>query len=137
MIKSKGNNNNFWKKQRMVQISNQQFTCHIYFSKYFVILQIHAIFFSFLGPHLQHMEVPRLESNQSCSRQPIPQPWQQWFQTAGSLTHWLRPGIKPTSSQTLCQVLNLLSHNGNSSMQSLNPRNTFFFHYVLRVKTSD
>ena len=33
---------------------------------------------------------------------------------AGSLIHCVRPGIKPTSSRTLCQVLNLLSHNGNS-----------------------
>ena len=30
-----------------------------------------------------------------------------------SLTHWARPGIKPTSSWRLCRVLNLLSHNGN------------------------
>ena len=33
---------------------------------------------------------------------------------AGSLTHWMRPGIKPVSSRTLCQVLNQMSHNGNS-----------------------
>ena len=33
---------------------------------------------------------------------------------AESLTHGVRPGIKPTSSWTLCQVLTLLSHNGNS-----------------------
>ena len=32
-----------------------------------------------------------------------------------SLTHWVRPGIKPTSSQKLCWVLNPLSHNRNSS----------------------
>ena len=32
----------------------------------------------------------------------------------GSLTHWVRPGIEPTSSWVLCQVLNLLSHNRNS-----------------------
>ena len=31
-----------------------------------------------------------------------------------SLTHWARPGIKPTSSERQCQVLNPLSHNGNS-----------------------
>ena len=31
----------------------------------------------------------------------------------GSLTHGVRPGIKSSSSQTLCQVLNLLSHTGN------------------------
>ena len=30
------------------------------------------------------------------------------------LTHWLRPGIEPTSSGKLLWVLNPLSHNGNS-----------------------
>ena len=34
-----------------------------------------------------------------------------------SLTHWMRPGIKPASSQTLCRVLNPLSHNRNSPKQ--------------------
>ena len=33
-----------------------------------------------------------------------------------SLTHWMRPGIKPASSQTLCQVLNLLSHSRSSKV---------------------
>ena len=32
-----------------------------------------------------------------------------------TLTHWARPGIEPTSSWTLCWVLNATSHNGNSS----------------------
>ena len=32
-----------------------------------------------------------------------------------SLTHWARPRIEPAPSQRLCQVLNPLSHNGNSS----------------------
>ena len=32
-----------------------------------------------------------------------------------SLTHWARPGIKPSSSQRQYQVLNLLHYNGNSS----------------------
>ena len=31
-----------------------------------------------------------------------------------SLTHWSRPGIEPAFSWTLCQILNPLSHNGNS-----------------------
>ena len=31
-----------------------------------------------------------------------------------SSTHWVRPGIVPTSLRTLCWVLNLLSHSGNS-----------------------
>lgn len=33
-------------------------------------------FFAFLGPHLPHMEVPRVGSNRSCSCQPQPQPLQ-------------------------------------------------------------
>ena len=81
--------------------------------------------FCFIGPHLWHMEVPRLgvESelqllayttatatpdlshlcNLHCSLQ------QHW-----SLTHWVKPGIEPESSWTLCWVLNLPSHSGNS-----------------------
>ena len=34
---------------------------------------------------------------------------------SGSLTHGAKPEIEPASSRTLCWVLNLLSHNGNSS----------------------
>ena len=48
-------------------------------------------------------------SNQSCSRQPTPQPQQLRIQVAsaiytrahsntGSLTHWVRPGIEPATS---------------------------------------
>ena len=36
-----------------------------------------------------------------------------------SLTHWTKAGIKPASSQTCCQVLNPLSHNGNSLLYTL------------------
>ena len=65
------------------------------------------LFFSpfFLGLHLRHME----GLNWSNIRQPTPQPQQceiraasvtyttaQW--NAGSLTHWVRPGIEPASS---------------------------------------
>ena len=75
------------------------------------------IFFFSLWPHLWHMEVPGLGSNWSCS--------QCWFQAAsvtyataysnaGSLTHWERPGIEPTSSQRQCQVLNPLSNKEKS-----------------------
>ena len=82
-------------------------------------------FFFFLGPQLWHVEVPSQGSHQSCSYRPTPQPQQHGIQAAsepcvlacgntGSLTQWARPGIEPTSSWTLCQVLNLLSYNGNS-----------------------
>ena len=36
--------------------------------------------------------------------------WQQW------ILNPLRPGIEPVSSQRQCQVLNLLSHSGNSHL---------------------
>ena len=36
------------------------------------------------------------------------------------LTHWTRPWIELTTSQTLCQLLNPLSHSGNSSTLFLN-----------------
>ena len=63
-------------------------------------------------------------SNLSCLW-PTPQPWQQQiqatsvtyasaFDNARSLTHGVKPGIKPASSQRQCQVLNPLNHNGNS-----------------------
>ena len=35
---------------------------------------------------------------------------------AGSLAHWVRPGMEPASSQRHHCVLNLLSHSGNSPL---------------------
>ena len=81
-------------------------------------------FFFSLGPHLWHGMFPGWESNRSCSCRPTPQPRQHQIWAASvtytsacsnarSLTHWGRPGFEPASSQTLCQVLNPLSHNGN------------------------
>ena len=62
----------------------------------------------FLGPHSQHMEIPRLGLNWSYSCWPVPQPQQHTIQAtsaiyttahsnAGSLTSWVRPGIQPVS----------------------------------------
>ena len=56
---------------------------------------------------------------------PTLQPQQYWIRAtslassvasgnSGSLTHGVMPGMEPASSQTLCHVLNLLSHSGNS-----------------------
>ena len=44
-------------------------------------------------------------------------PTSQLVATPGSLTHWARSGIEPTSSWILCLVLNLISHKGNSYTQ--------------------
>ena len=45
---------------------------------------------------------------------------------AGSLTHWARPGIKPTSSQWPSCILNPLSHSGNSFPVSFKLQHRFF-----------
>ena len=68
-----------------------------------------------LGLHPQHLEVPRLGLNWSCSRQPTPQPQHHIQATsvtctrahgnAGSLTHWASPGIKHTSSWILVRFV--------------------------------
>ena len=71
-------------------------------------------FFFFLGPHLWHLEVPRLRSILSCgcqrTPQSQPQPHQIWAMSttcttahgnAGSLTHWVRLGVEPASSWIL------------------------------------
>ena len=65
-------------------------------------------FFFLLGPHLWHMEVPRLGLNWSCSCQSMPQPQQ---------CQNLNP-LSEAKDQTLILmgtswVCNLLSHNGN------------------------
>ena len=50
----------------------------------------------------------------SARSNPHLRPALQLVSPVGSLTHWVTAGIKPASSWTLCQVLNLLSHNRNS-----------------------
>jgi len=46
----------------------------------------------------------------------------------------VRPGIEPTSSQTLCWVLNLLSHSGNSERVNLDGNIEL---KVLYIRTSE
>ena len=85
-------------------------------------------------------------SNRSCSCRPMPQPQQHQIEVisvtyitacgnARFLTHWARPGIDLTSSLMLYQILNLLSHNGNS-MQSclkLQSNQSFPPHKLIRA----
>ena len=70
----------------------------IRFANIFFHSRGYFFFLCFLGLHSRHMEVPRLGSNRSCSRQPAPQPQQCRMQaafatytiahsTARSLTH--------------------------------------------------
>ena len=77
--------------------------------------------------------------NQSCSSQPTPESEQRWIWATsvtyaapcgntGSFTHERRPGIEPASSHTLCQILNLLSHNRNSfTIIKKKKKKRFFF----------
>ena len=78
-------------------------------------------FFSFLRLHLRHRKVPRLGIKSELQLKSQPQRVQaaSAIYTAacgniGSLTYWAKPGVEPTSSQRQGQVLNSLSHNGNS-----------------------
>ena len=86
-------------------------------------------FFFFLGPQLWHMEIPRLgvELNQSYSCCPTPQPQQLgiWaafvtyvaaHSNAGSLTHWVSPGIKPTFSWILVRCLTCYARAGTPAL---------------------
>ena len=82
-----------------------------------------SLFFYFFFLFMAAPAVPGLGVNWNCSCRPTPQSQQHCIQTAfstyatacgnaWSLTHWVSQGIEPTSSQT--QVINPLSHNGNS-----------------------
>ena len=74
--------------------------------------------FVFSGWHPWHMEVPRLGvQSELCSRRPAPEPQQLgiWAASAtyttvqgntGSLTHWVRPGMEPTTSWLLVGLVN-------------------------------
>ena len=86
-------------------------------------------FFSFLfffWPHLWHIEVPEARdliraadaglhhSHRNTRSELHLANYNIACSNPGSLIYWARPGIKPTSAWTLCQVLNSLSHNENS-----------------------
>ena len=68
------------------------------------------LFFGFLWLHLQHVEFPRLGIEWELQL-PV---WTAVCGNARSLSRWVKPEIKPSSSWTLGQVLNLLRHNRNS-----------------------
>ena len=93
----------------------------LFFSWFFFlkfILEIKKKFFLpfCLGLHPQHMEVPRLGVNRSCSCQPTPQSQQCRIQAvsttyttthgnARSLIHWARPGIESELSWMLVRFV--------------------------------
>ena len=92
-------------------------------------------FFIFLGPHLQHVEILRLGVKSELQLKATPQPQQPWIQAtsvtyttaqgnAGSLTHWARPGIEPTTSWFLVIFGNHWAMRGTPYLF------LFFFHFI-------
>ena len=121
-------------KMSALHNSQRSISVLIFFPLYFFLFFCFVLFF-FLGPHLQHMEVPGIGVKLELQLRPMPQPQQYQIQAASvtytatcgnarSLTAWTRPGIKPPSSLWQHQALNSLSHNGNSN---------FFFFFLSRT----
>ena len=109
-----------------------------------VIVYIQRTFFCFFFQlYPQQMEVPRSGVELELLLRPLPQAKQHWIWVASltytvagcsteSLTHRERPGIEPSSSQTLCCVLNLLNQKGNSQRDF--PKFTFpLYTYVVNI----
>ena len=78
-------------------------------------LSVHIFFLSFYSCTPSIWKLPGEGSNWSCMCD-----LHHSHSNAGSLTHWVRLGIEPTSSGAPCQGLNPLSHNGNSSVRIFN-----------------
>ena len=69
----------------------------------------------FLGMHLRHMEIPRLGVESELQQHQIraeSATYTTAHGNAGSLTHWLRPRIKPASSQILVGFINCWTTQG-------------------------
>ena len=98
-------------------------TCVLFHSLSYFIL-----FFCFLGLQVWHMEFPRLEvkselqllvyvTAMAMRDLSMSAAYTTAHGKAGSLTHWVRPGIEPVSSQIwLVSHLFLLRHNRNSPL---------------------
>ena len=93
-------------------------------SDYFIFL-IFFLFFFFLGQHLGHMEVPKLESGwiraeadglRHSHSSTVFATRSATYTTAccntGSMTHWARPGMEPTFSRILVRFISTASQLG-------------------------
>ena len=99
-------------------------------------------FFAFLGPHLQHIEIPRVPIRAtSCQPTPQPQPQQCKIQAesstyttghgnAGSLTHWARPGIEPASSWILVKIRFCCAMTGTPKLFSFFDLDLIFYFFL-------
>ena len=76
-------------------------------------------YFLLLGPHLQHMEVPRQVVESEMHLEPVPQPQHCWIRAA-----FVTRSVSEAREQTCIlmdtsQVFNPLSHNRTSKMSIL------------------
>ena len=86
-------------------------------SREFPCVCLFILYFEFLGPYLQLMEVPRLRGQIGAVATSLRHSHSN--SNTGSLTHWARPGIKPTSSWILVRFINHWATMGTASL-SLN-----------------
>ena len=90
-----------------------------------------TLFFSFLGLHAWHIEVPRLGVKpelQLLDATATAMPDLSHICNAVFLTHWARSGIEPASSWVLVRFINPLSHSGNSLyILDINPLTDVWF----------
>ena len=89
-----------------------------FFPKVHVCIYIYIIYFVFLGPHLWHMEVPKLgiELELHYSHRNVRS--ELCHGNAGSLTHCVRPGIEPVSSKFM-QILKSIVNKKRFLISSL------------------
>ena len=69
------------------------------------------IFFCFLGPHLRHMVVPRLEAETELQL-PATAASVTYTTAHGSLTHPVKPGIEPETSWFLVRFVSAALRRG-------------------------
>ena len=105
------------------------FVCFLGFRRGFCIL-LFFFFFCFLGPHLQHVEVPRLEIKSELQLPAMATATAMWDPRRicdlhhSSRQPWIPDPLSEARDQThilmdISQVLNPLSHNGNSLSKGL------------------
>ena len=98
-----------WLYNKRIRVASSDYlvttqnTCRVGQDFYFIFLFFYFSIFFLLWLHLQHVEVPRLgvksELHQIWATSAI---YTAACDNTGSLTHWARPRIKPTSSQRHC-----------------------------------
>ena len=95
-----------------------------------LLLLFFLSFCHFLGRTSGIWRFPGWELNQSCSHRPTPEPQQRRIRAvsatyttahsnAGSLTHWARPGIEPTTSWFLVGFINHCTKTGTPDIYFL------------------